>query len=309
MGGDGSAWPEVIVAATPAIVEALEYWLFTAGALSVTSREPDAPAEAVLEPLPGETPLWSSLQLVGLFEQGLAAGSVRTRLEAAANETALTLPDYTLSYLPDEPWERAWMADFQPMQFGPRFWIYPSHVEPADAQAINLRLDPGLAFGTGTHPTTAQCLGWLGAGTDTTLTPLSGYRVIDYGCGSGVLGIAAVLLGASRTVAIDIDEQALQATRQNAATNGVADRLDTALPGSFGADASGVDLVLANILYQPLLDLCDTLARLVKTGGRLVMAGMLEAQVEPLVLAYTAQFSVRRYGDIDGWALLVATRR
>lgn len=303
-----SGWPEVSVAATPASVDELETWLFAAGALSVTSREPDASAEPVLEPLPGQTPLWSRLRLVGLFEQGLATRAVHDRLRAAATETGLVPVDYSLAYLDDEPWERAWMADFQPMQFGPRFWIYPSHIEPADADAVNLRLDPGLAFGTGTHPTTAQCLSWLGAGTGASLQPLAGLSVIDFGCGSGVLGIAAALLGASRVLAIDIDDQALLATRQNAAVNGVADRLVTALPGSPEARSPSVDLVLANILYQPLMTLVGTLTELVIPGGRLVMAGMLCTQAESLMEHYADGFAFDPMASENGWALLSGVR-
>lgn len=301
-----SAWPEISVLVTAASADTMEAWLFAAGALSVTSCEPDGPVEPVLEPLPGETPLWSSLRLTGLFEQGLAAPAVHARLVAAAQELAVELPEYQLAYLPDQTWERSWMADFQPMQFGPRFWIHPSHCQPADSGSLSLRLDPGLAFGTGTHPTTAQCLRWLASDTGDTLRPLAGQQVIDYGCGSGVLGIAAALLGAAGVLAVDIDPQALQATAENARINQVAGRVATASPGG---DWPAADLVLANILYQPLQELADTLAALVRPGGELVMAGMLDAQVEPLMLAYTGRFEVRQHGSVDGWALLVARRR
>ena len=304
------AWPEVGVAAVPATSEALEAWLLEAGALAVTLHDARADgdlAHAVLEPAPGELRLWETLTLVGLFERGTDDATLAARLAEAAATLGVPLPEYRVSRLAERAWERAWMADYAPMRFGPRFWVCPTHAAAPDPDAVTLRLDPGLAFGSGTHATTAQCLEWLGRATDATLAPLAGRRVVDYGTGSGVLAIAAALLGAASVRAVDIDPQALVASAANARANGVAARLAIGAPEAM--DDAPADVLLANILFGPLETLAERFAALLVPGGRLVLSGLLETQVEPLALRYDRWFDFAPTQSREGWALLEATRR
>ena len=306
-------WPEVSVLAPSGASEALERWLLAAGALAVTlvdAREDDDIAHAVLEPAPGEIRLWERVALVGLFarEGDDAALAEALALAALSEDLPGGLPDYRLSRLADTVWERVWMRDFTPMRFGPRLLLCPSHVEPeVDDGTVTLRLDPGLAFGSGTHPTTAQCLEWLARDTARERSPFAGRRLIDYGCGSGVLAIAAALLGAREVVATDVDPQALLATRANARANGVDGRVRTLAPEALSPEP--VDALLANILFEPLVGLADTIARLVRPGGSLVLSGVLESQSEALRLRYTPAFDFAPERSRDGWVLLEATRR
>ena len=279
------------------------------------ARTEDDLAHEVLEPAPGEVRLWTALTVVGLFAQGTTDADIAEALalSAAAVLGAEGLPEYRLSRLADTVWERAWMADYGPMRFGARFRVLPSYAEPEADGSVTLVLDPGLAFGSGTHATTAQCLEWLGRDTARTLSPFGGRRVIDYGCGSGVLAIAAALLGARHVHATDIDPQALVATRENALANGVLERLTivppTALAEALGSEEGRVDLLLANILLGPLERLADTFADLLEPGGTLVLSGLLESQIEPLRLRYNRAFDFAPGKSRDGWALLEATRR
>ncbi len=304
-------WLEVSVQSTKQAAESLEEWLFEAGALSVTlldSHDDDNDlTHAVLEPVPGEVRLWQSVTLVGLFAQNTSPDELQTALYLSAAVLGLAMPAYQVDPLVEREWSRTWMDTFKPLQFGARFWICPTGQSVPDPDAINLRLDPGLAFGTGTHATTAQCLSWLGRHTTDSLQPLSGCRVIDYGCGSGVLAIGALLLGAQHVWAVDIDEQALQATRNNAQHNGVAQRLIVGQPDILGAQP--VDILLANILFKPLMGLSSTLAQLVKPGGHLVLSGILEGQMDPLRLRYNDSFVFEPGLSRDGWALMSAIRR
>jgi len=251
-------------------------------------------AALCLEPRPGEVRLWNTLHLVGLFPQGMAIEVVETALRLAAAALDMAPDTHQISLRADEVWERSWMQDFKPMQFGPHFWICPSHSEPVDPTAINLLLDPGLAFGSGTHATTAQCLEWLASqGPEQTSgggkQVFEGLRVVDYGCGSGVLAIAAAMLGASDVWAVDIDEQAV-------GEPGLIDGLEA-------------DIVLANILFQPLMELADVLRDLVRPGGSLILSGIRTEQIEPLHLRYTQEFGFSPSRQREGWALMTATRR
>jgi len=273
--------------------------------VSVTYK--DSLDQPILEPAPGEIPLWDEITLVGLFAQATNVDELHTALHLAASVNGLSLPTYELSNLRDTVWERTWMADYQPMQFGPQLWVCPTHCDKPDANAINLQLDPGLAFGTGTHPTTAQCLSWLGAKTARTTTPLEGQAIIDYGCGSGVLAIASLLLGAANAQAVDIDNQALIATRQNAVINGVLDRIQVGQPESI--EGAPVDILMANILFEPLTTLAERFAAMVRAGGVLVMSGILEHQVAELSMRYNQWFVFDPVSAQTGWALLTATRR
>jgi len=303
-------WLEVTVRATREQVEALEGWFFDAGALSVTLKDSDDDddlAHAVLEPVPGEVRLWESVTLVGLFSRTTSLETLQSALHLSAALSGAVVPRFSVSALGDREWQRTWMENFKPMQFGARFWICPTEQAVPDEQAITLRLDPGLAFGTGNHATTAQCLSWLGRHSEASLTPFSGQQVIDYGCGSGVLAIAALLLGATQAWAVDIDEQALLATRSNAEQNGVTDRLQVGQPALVATMSA--DILMANILFKPLMELADSLADKVKAGGRLLLSGILEEQMDPLRLRYNAHFKFEPSQIQDGWAMMTAIKR
>lgn len=265
------------------------------GAMSVTLC--DAGDDPVLETPPGETPLWPRVRLSGLYPADADPERARLELAAALGDQGLRVDFATL---PDREWVRAWMDRFGPMRFGARLWIVPRGSRAPDARAVTLHLDPGLAFGTGTHPTTALCLEWLDAHAP------RGLEVLDYGCGSGVLGIAAALLGASRVWCVDHDVQALRATRENARVNGVEDRIRVCAPAEL--PPSGHELILANILFQPLLELAPRFASLATRGGALVMSGVLEPQAASLVAAYAGAFEGFETATREGWARVAADR-
>lgn len=303
-------WLEVTIQAHLADVEMLENWLFEAGALSVTLRDgqgDDDLSHAVLEPVPGEVRLWAEVTLVGLFSRDTSPEALHDALYLSAAALSVSVPPHQISHLGEREWTRTWLDSFRPMQFGEQFWVCPTEYEAPDKSATVLRLDPGLAFGTGTHATTSQCLAWLGQQTSAQSLPLSGQLVMDYGCGSGILAIAALLLGAEKAWAVDIDEQALQATRANALLNDVSRNLLVGQPDL--VKAIQVDVLFANILFQPLMDLADVMAAGVKPGGTLVLSGILEEQMEPLRLRYNRAFDFDVGQSKDGWALLTAKRR
>ncbi|MEW5973213.1 MAG: 50S ribosomal protein L11 methyltransferase [Pseudomonadota bacterium] len=288
-------WHQITLTTPRDQAEALEDTLLELGAVSVTLQ--DAADVPVLEPLPGETPLWPEVNVVGLFED-----------EADTAEIDSALASHGISggawvYVEDQDWERAWMDQFQPLRFGERLWIVPSWIEAPEPDAVNILLDPGLAFGTGTHPTTALCLEWLD-GAD-----MADKTMLDYGCGSGILAIAALKLGASEAWGIDIDPQALTATRDNASRNGIAaERLHTGLPSALPKD-SRFDVLLANILMGPLIELAPTLSAHVKLGGALVLSGLLAEQAGGVMEAYAETFAFDPPAFKDGWARLSAIRR
>ncbi|MCC7515781.1 MAG: 50S ribosomal protein L11 methyltransferase [Pseudomonadales bacterium] len=292
-------WLQCFISLPRAQVDAVEDLLLALGAASVTYR--DAADQPLFEPGPGEIALWQQVELVGLFAEDFRADELHAQLVAALGET---LPPVRFEPLEDQVWERAWIEHFQPMAFGQRLWIYPSWAESPEDDSIILRLDPGLAFGTGTHPTTALCLEWLDA------QDLRGKTVIDYGCGSGILAIAALLLGASSASGYDNDPQALIATRDNATQNACADRLHVTLVDTHGeAIAQQAEIVMANILAGPLRELAPCIAPLVQRGGQLVLSGILADQAEPVMAAY------RPYGFVfeppalrEEWVRLVAHR-
>ena len=262
------------------------------GAVAVTLG--DAADQAMLEPGPGETPLWQSTRISGLF----AGDTNSDELRIAINRTlAADLSRHLiLERLEDQDWERAWLDQFQPMRFGRRLWIRPGGREVTQTDAVIVDLDPGLAFGTGTHPTTALCLGWLDAQV------LQNKTVIDFGCGSGILAIAALKLGATHAIAIDHDPQALLATRDNAERNGVSDRIETVDSGQFqGAQA---DVVMANILANVLIDLAPMIGGLVQPGGQLALSGILSDQLSAVTHAYEKQFDLGPAKIEQEWALL-----
>lgn len=270
-------WIQIKLNATADNAEALGDMLMEeTGALSVTFL--DAQDTPVFEPLPGETRLWGDTDVVGLYDAESDMDLVLTLL----NNSPLLADGfaYKIEQLEDKDWEREWMENFHPMRFGRRLWICPSWREAPESDAVNVLLDPGLAFGTGTHPTTSLCLEWLD-GQD-----LSGKTVIDFGCGSGILAIAAIKLGAAKVIGIDIDPQALLASRDNAERNGVADQLELYLPQDQPAGIQA-DVVVANILAGPLRELSPVIKGLVKDGGDLAISGVLESQAEDVASFYS----------------------
>ena len=262
------------------------------GAVAVTLG--DAGDEPMLEPAPGETPMWQATRVTGLFTGDTDPDFLRSSInQSLAADVSRNLD---LEQLDDQDWERAWLDRFHPMQFGRRLWIRPSGRSVTQADAVIIDLDPGLAFGTGTHPTTALCLGWLD-GHD-----LTGKNVIDFGSGSGVLAIAALKLGAAQATAVDHDPQAVVASRDNALRNDVGQRLCVLHSDDF--EARTADLVIANILANILIDLAADIAALVEPGGDLVMSGILHDQADDVIAAYADKFEFNPRKTLDDWVLL-----
>lgn len=276
--------------------EQVEAALLTAGAVSVTYE--DAGDEPLYEPDPEQMPLWSRTRMTALFAAGADVDAVRAVLLAKLGLTRL--PMHRIEPLEDRDWAREWLKDFKPMQFGRRLWICPTAYSPPEPDAINIMLDPGLAFGTGTHPTTALCLEWLDSAA------LAGCELIDYGCGSGVLAIAAARLGAVRVWAVDNDPQALIATHDNAERNQVAALLHICAPDAL--PALQADCVVANILAGPLVSLAARLAATLKAGGRLALSGILATQEQEIRDAYAPWFEITGVARRNEW-LRVDTRR
>ncbi len=289
-------WLQLELESTPDTAERLSDLLSASGACAVTLQ--DAADQPLFEPPPGATPLWGATRVVGLFEADADIEAVLAALQAAL--VPAPLPAWHLNPLEDRDWVRAWMDDFRPMRFGERLWIIPGEASPPDPEAVNIRLDPGLAFGTGTHPTTAMCLRWLDA------HPPRARTVIDYGCGSGILSLAAARLGARHVDAVDTDPQALLATADNARRNSVADRIHTWLPDDFPGEPA--DLLLANILAGPLVSLAPRLTRLVRPGGDMVLSGILAEQAEAVLAAYRPAFDLAVRGQEEDWVCLAGQR-
>ncbi|WP_129781523.1 50S ribosomal protein L11 methyltransferase [Peristeroidobacter soli] len=282
--------------------------LLVAGASSITLE--DEGDDPVLEPLPGTTPLWPRVRVKALFD-GDADRDQILQILAGELSGAEPLSRVAFETIADRAWEREWLKDFKPMRFGRRLWICPGGQQPdaeqlrAVASPVLIELDPGLAFGTGTHPTTALCLEWLDAAA------VAGARVIDFGCGSGILAIAAAKLGASEVLAIDIDPQALLATHDNAERNGVARFIEARLTDAGASETHPVpaDILLANILAGPLESLAPTFAAQVRAGGRLVMSGILRNQAEAVASRYAPWFDIGPVVVRDDWVRLDGVRR
>jgi ribosomal protein L11 methyltransferase len=290
--------------------EAVEAALFEIGASSITFV--DRGDEPVLEPKPGEVRLWSDTLIRALFQESSGAGSCAGSSEAASTDAARNLgrlaavlgPHITetarVRRVENQEWERVWLTDWKSMRFGRRLWVCPTAAElPDDPNAVVVRLDPGLAFGTGTHPTTALCLQILDS------LPVAGRNVIDYGCGSGILGIAALKLGAAHVWAVDLDPQALLATRDNATRNGVSSSIDV----------QGVEVglrqaycVMANILAGPLIELAPTLTEACEPGGYLLLSGLLKTQAYAVKAAYGHAFDRVQVVERDDWCCIYARR-
>ncbi len=288
-----SHWQQLALRLPGTEAEAIQQQLEEAGALSVTWL--DAEDQPLLEPAPGEQPVWDEVILKGLFEAEKDLNALRPALEARPGVQWLGVET-----VHNQAWERAWMDQFQPMRFGRRLWIVPSSHAVPEAAEVVLHLDPGLAFGTGTHATTALCLRWLDA------HPPEGMKVLDYGCGSGVLALAALLLGAEQATGVDIDPQALEASLENARRNGLQDRLTVHTPEN--QPAGDYPLVLANILAGPLCALAETLATRVATGGTLVLSGILADQADTVRNAYAPHLRFQHQENQDDWVRLVFAR-
>lgn len=281
-------WLQIHITVDQAQVEFTETLLLSLGAVSVTLD--DAEDQALLEPLPGETPLWNKVIVTGIYQQDEAQP---IDVNALISFAQLQLPNNTPirhEELEDQVWERSWMDYYEPIQISDNFWIVPEWMTPPDPNAVNLKLDPGLAFGTGNHASTFLCLQWLGK------TDVKDKIVIDYGCGSGILGVAALLLGAKRVYATDIDPQAVLATKQNAELNGVLDQLWVDLPEAFNQEfkPQQADILVANILAGPLMALAPEFATLLKSKGEFALAGVIEEQVEDVCHTYQTFFDVKQ---------------
>ena len=269
-------------------LDAAEEALWGLGAHAVTIS--DAADQPLLEPGPGEAPIWDQAVVDALLPEGADQAAVRSALAESG------IDEIEFVQIAERDWERAWMDRFEPMRFGSGIWICPWHIEPEPDWPLVVRLDPGLAFGTGTHATTALCLEWIDAHDP------AGRTVVDYGCGSGVLAIAAALKGASDVVAVDHDPQALDATRDNAARNGVADRIRAIAPAE--CEAVRADIVLANILAGPLAGMAERIAGVVAPDGWLVLSGILESQFEFVDAAYRPLLRPAGEARRDGWLRL-----
>ena len=277
--------------------EMVETAMLDSGALSCTYQ--DATDTPIHEPAPGTTPLWPDVIVTGIFAQDtdedIATHLLKSQLSAFTNA------EITAEKLQDADWERAWMDDFKPVQVGEKLWVVPTYCDAPDATAVNIALDPGLAFGSGTHPTTQLCLQWLSR------VDLQGKRVVDYGCGSGILAVAAAMMGAEEVYAYDIDAQAFQATVENATRNGVADEVtichsDEDIPAN-------IDVLVANILLAPLLELQSRFSMLLKEEGKLGVSGVLSEQIEALASAYATQFRHSETEIREQWALYTAVNQ
>lgn len=289
-------WKQLILTTERASVQEISTLMETAGALSVTCS--DAADQPLLEPLPGETPLWAATQLTALFDVDADLSGLQSQLAA---HTAVLAGSLHTGQLEDRDWSNTWREDFSAMRFGKKLWVCPDGEQVDEPRAVILRLDPGLAFGTGTHATTALCLEWLDA------YPPVGRDVIDYGCGSGILALAACLLGARNVHAVDIDPQALTATRENARRNGIGSGLQVSQPGALQEQQA--DVLLANILAGPLIELADELTARLRSGGDLVMTGILATQADQVTAAYRDLVEFTEPVLQEGWVLLRGCKR
>ncbi|GJM13783.1 MAG: ribosomal protein L11 methyltransferase [Pseudohongiella sp.] len=274
----------------------MEQLLLDYGGLSVSYL--DAEDQPVFQKEPGSTPLWDLVDLVCLFEEDANLDVLLFLLKQhPAIEDQDTL---SLESLEDQAWERSWMSDFKAMQFGERLWVCPSWQQPPEPDAINIMLDPGLAFGSGSHATTSLCLQWL----ETNIR--SDSTVIDYGCGSGILAIAAALLGASRVIAVDNDPQAITATIDNAKRNNIRDGvIETYLPEDLPSNEELLaDILVANILAEPLTQLAEKFSQLVRADGQLLLSGILAEQTGALIEHYSRWFEMDEAVLSEEWARL-----
>jgi ribosomal protein L11 methyltransferase len=291
------AWHQLSITTEKKLASKVSDFFSTLGAVSVTYM--DAEDQPVYEPRPGETKIWDSTQVIGLFEIDAEPELVKTMLYSYFPESALA--NWHHEQLEDQVWERCWMEYFKPMKFSDRLWVCPTGQEKYEQGTVCMTLDPGLAFGTGTHPTTALCLDWLAE------NEIQGKMVIDYGCGSGILAVAAALLGAKTIFAIDIDPQALTATQDNANKNGVQNQIHTSAPDSFSPPPA--DIVLANILAKPLMELSSQLTDQVTAKGHLILSGILKEQTNALMNGYQGFFTMDTPVYREDWCRLCGVKK
>lgn len=296
-------WLQIHITVEQAQVDFTETLLSSLGAVSVTLD--DAENQDLLEPLPGETPLWNKVIVTGIYAQ-----EDDETIDVAALETFIRtqLPTEPMrsEFLEDQEWERTWMDAYEPIQIAEKYWIVPEWMEAPEADAVNIKLDPGLAFGTGNHASTFLCLQWLGK------TDVKDKIVIDYGCGSGILGVAALLLGAKKVYTTDIDPQAVLATQQNAELNGVLENLYVGLPEEFNAEFKGkqADILVANILAGPLMSLAEEFSTLIKSEGEFALAGVIEEQVADVSSVYSEFFDIVEVEKRDEtWCRISGSRK
>ncbi len=295
------SWIQAILEVNSEKTSEIEELLLAIGAQAVTMR--DAAEQPIYEPALGTTPLWDKVNLIALFDAEQPLSEQMAQLaQLYQNEYQQDFPSYKLELVEDKDWVREWMDTFKPMKFGERLWICPSWLEPEDSKAVNLKLDPGLAFGTGTHATTALCLRWLDQ------FELTDKRVVDFGCGSGILGIAALLLGAKHMVGIDIDPQAILASNENAEHNNInKDDIELYLPEN--APDTQVEVVLANILAGPLVELKDPILSYLLPKGHLALSGILASQAQEVVDAYESECDILGVDEEDGWVRITAQKK
>jgi len=291
-------WQQLNLTCQSTDLERVEELLEELGALSISLR--DAGDEPIYEPLPGASPVWQESIVSATFGEDCDPEQLAQILMARLPPTlAQTV---TLDSFQDRDWQQAYRQHFKPLQCAPRLWIVPSWLEPPDPDATNLRLDPGLAFGTGGHPTTALCLAWLAEQN------LAGLELIDYGCGSGILAIAGILLGAQQVLAVDIDEQAVSACRSNMEMNSILPRqIQVCLPQA--ARYRACDLLMANILAGPLVEFAARFAELVKPGGKIILSGILNSQVNEIQSAYGPFFELDPPRAREEWVCIGGSRR
>ena len=289
-------WLKISLAASRDELDSTSAHLEAAGAVSVTIE--DAGDHPLFDHVDGTRPVWDNNIVSGLFDASGGTEAVVTQLEEAFGESSL--PGYHVEEIPDTDWERSWLERYQPIHYGHGLWICPTWQEPEDDSATNIYLDPGLAFGSGTHETTGMCLRWLAE------HPPAGKSVIDYGCGSGILAIASLKLGASNATGIDIDPQALTASRANAERNQVNDKLQLFLPAD-QPQALKADLIFANILANTLIELKTQLLAMRSETGTLILSGILSEQADEIAAAYSHGNRVTRQQDGD-WIMMTVEK-
>jgi len=296
------SWLQIKTLIRPEQADEFENWLVEAGACAITLT--DAEDQPVFEPIRGTTPLWQSTLLTGLYDGKKNADQMLQTMKNLwlANYPEIPMPELQLEILEDKDWIREWMDSFKPMHMGGHLWIVPSWLKAPQPDAVNLILDPGLAFGTGTHPTTRLCLQWLAS------LNLENKTLLDFGCGSGILGIAGLLLGAKQAWGTDIDPQALQASQQNAERN----HLDPQrFPVYYPENCPDIscDVLVANILAGPLISLAPELASRIKPGGIMALSGILSHQAEEVSRAYSPWFELEKPAQEDDWVRITGKRK
>ena len=292
------AWHQISVTTNENTAPKVADFFSDLGAVSVTYM--DAEDEPVYEPAIGETKIWTQTQVVALYELTADLAKIRSQTLKRFQQECLNYWEFEV--IEDQAWERAWMEHYRPMKFADKLWVCPTGQEQREEGTVCLILDPGLAFGTGTHPTTALCLEWLAS------HDLCGKTVIDYGCGSGILAVAAVLLGAKIAYAVDIDPQAITATESNALKNNVQDKIVCSLPEKFKAANLKADVVLANILAKPLIEMSGQIAGLVVSGGDLVLSGILAEQAQSVVDGYQSYVALDKCVQQEDWVRLTGIK-